>query len=211
LRTDITNHKETGHENHGKQIAQGIALLALASSIGLSLGLATRANADPTGGVIPLECDELGSVAIVIPGNGIATAPGLVVGSTQVGVPYAITLTGTFTPVGGEPEPILDAFERRAPAHDRLDHCTFHQEGANEFGSFVLDGDVFDLVHAVALADPTHRRAQPMGSASSLRYVRTPVTTPFATEKMWQTMLTCLPRSSVTVDNCSTMTSSPAR
>ncbi len=121
----------------------GIALLALAASIGLTLGVATAASADPKSGVIPLECDELGSLGIAIPGNGIATAPGLVATSTQVVIPYAITLTGTFTPVGGLPEPILDVYERRAPAHDRLDHCTFHQEGSNEFGSFVLDGDVW--------------------------------------------------------------------
>ena len=121
----------------------GIALLALASSIGLSLGVATPANADPKNGLLPLECDGLGSLAIAIPGNGIATTPGLVATSTQVGIPYAITLTGTFTPVGGEPEPILDVYERRAPAHERLDHCTFHQEGTNESGSFVLDGDVW--------------------------------------------------------------------
>lgn len=42
-----------------------------------------------------------------------------------------------------EPEPILDIVERRAPAHHRLDHCTFHQEGLDELGSFVLDGDVW--------------------------------------------------------------------
>ena len=98
----------------------GIALLALASSIGLSLGVATPANADPKNGLLPLECDGLGSLEIAIPGNGIATTPGLVATSTQVGIPYAITLTGTFTPVGGEPEPLLDVYERRAPAHDRL-------------------------------------------------------------------------------------------
>ena len=121
----------------------GIALLALASSIGLSLGVATPANADPKNGLLSLECDELGSVEIAIPGNGIATTPGLVATSTQVGIPYAITLTGTFTPLSGEPEPILDVYRRPAPAHDRLDHCTFHQEGTNESGSFELDGDVW--------------------------------------------------------------------
>jgi hypothetical protein len=121
----------------------GIALLALAGSIGLSLGVATPANADPKNGLLPLECDELGPLAIAIPGNGIATTPGLVATSTQVGIPYAITLTGTFTPVGGDPEPIFDLYERPAPAHERLDHCTFHQEGTNEAGSFVLDGDVW--------------------------------------------------------------------
>ena len=121
----------------------GLALLALAGSIGLSLGVATAASADPKNGVLPLECDELGSVEIAVPGNGYATTPGLVAASTQVGIPYAITLIGTYTPFGGEPEPILDVYTRRAPAHDRLDHCTFHQEGADELGSFVLDGDVW--------------------------------------------------------------------
>ena len=121
----------------------GIALLALATSIGLSLGAATRANADPKRGLLQLACDQLGSLEITIPGNGVATAPGLVATSTQVAIPYSITLTGTFTPVDGRPEPILDVYERRAPAHDRLDHCTFHQEGSNEFGSFMLDGDVW--------------------------------------------------------------------
>ena len=121
----------------------GIALLALASSIGLSLGMATPANADPKRGTIPLECDDLGSLEVVVASNSVAATPGLAVVSTQVGVPYAITLSGTFTPVGGEPEPFLDVYERRAPAHDRLDHCVFHQEGANEFGSFVMDGEVW--------------------------------------------------------------------
>jgi hypothetical protein len=120
-----------------------IALLALASSVGLSLGLATAANADPKNGVLPLECDELGSVEIAIPGNGYATTPGLVAASTQVGVPYAITLVGTYTPFGGDPEPILDVFGRRAPASGRLDHCTFHQEGDDGLGTFVLDGDIW--------------------------------------------------------------------
>ena len=117
-----------------------LALLALAGSIGLGLGVATGATADPKHGVLPLECDELGSLEIAVPGNGYAT-PGLVAASAQVGIPYAITLAGS-TPVG-EPEPILDVVERRAPAHDRLDHCTFHQEGVDELGTFVLDGDVW--------------------------------------------------------------------
>ena len=50
----------------------GIALLALAISIGLSLGVATPANADPKSGVVPLECDELGTLEIVVAGT---TAP----------------------------------------------------------------------------------------------------------------------------------------
>ena len=120
----------------------GVALLALMASTGLSLGVAAPANGDPKSGVLPLECDELGSLEVAVAGNGTATTPGLVIGDTRVGFPYKIMLTGTFTPIGGEPEPFVDEYLRRAPAHERLDHCTFHQEGANEFGSFVIDGDL---------------------------------------------------------------------
>ncbi len=116
-----------------------LALLVLAGSIGLGLGVATGVSADPRHGVLPLECDELGSLEIAVPGNGFT--PGPVGASAQVGFPYAITLAGSI-PVG-EPEPILDVFERRATAHDRLDHCSFHQEGVDELGSFLLDGDVW--------------------------------------------------------------------
>ena len=120
--------------------ARGIlALVALAGLIGLGLVVATGVTADPKHGVLPLECDELGSLEIAVPGNGFT--PDSVAAGARVGVPYAITLAGS-TPVG-EPEPILDVVERRAPAHDRLDHCSFHQEGVDELGSFVLDGDVW--------------------------------------------------------------------
>ena len=122
---------------------RGVALLALLSSIGLSLGVASPANADPRGGVVPLECNELGSLEIVVAGTIAPATPGLSVVSTQVGIPFAITLSGVFTPVGGEPEPFLDVYERRAPSHQRIDHCTFHDEGATGSGSFVIDGDLW--------------------------------------------------------------------
>jgi hypothetical protein len=130
--------RTTANKSRGR-----LALLVLAGSTALSLGMGTAASADPKSGVLPLECDELGSVEIAVPGNGYATTPGLVASSTQVGIPYAITLVGTYTPYGGEPEPILDAVARRAPASGRLDHCTFHQEGDDGLGTFVLDGDVW--------------------------------------------------------------------
>ncbi len=57
----------------GNSARAGIALLALVGSIGLSLGLAVPANADPESGVLPLECDELGSLDVVAAGNGTAT------------------------------------------------------------------------------------------------------------------------------------------
>jgi hypothetical protein len=65
------------------------------------------------------------------------------VGSRQVGIPYALHVEGTFTPVGGEPEPFVDEFSKPAPQNGRLDHCTWHEEGSDEFGSFVVDGEVW--------------------------------------------------------------------
>ena len=120
-----------------------LALLALAGSIGLSLGVATGATADPKHGVLPLECDELGSVEIAVPGNGYATTPGLVAASAQVGIPYAITLVGTYTPTAGSPSRSSTSSSGGRRHSGRLDHCTFHQEGDDELGTFVLDGDVW--------------------------------------------------------------------
>jgi len=53
--------------------ARGIALLEVVGSIGLSLGLAVPANADPETGVLPLECDEPGSLDVVAAGKGTST------------------------------------------------------------------------------------------------------------------------------------------
>ena len=150
-RGDPRSGEGNGHApyfaNRGKQrvrttanSSRGIlALLALAGSIGLGLGVATGVSADPKHGVLPLECDELGSLEIAVTGN--AFTPGPVAARAQMGVPYAITIAGS-VPVG-EPEPILHVIERRAPAHDRLDHCTLHQEGVDKLGTFVVDGDVW--------------------------------------------------------------------
>jgi hypothetical protein len=109
-----------------------------------ALGVAQAAPvaADPKGGeVIELECDALGTLEVVVFSNGPAS-PGLVVSSNQVVIPYALHLEGTFTPIEGEPESFVEDFTRPAPRNGRTDHCTFHQEGSDEFGSFVLDGEV---------------------------------------------------------------------
>jgi hypothetical protein len=120
-----------------------IAWTALVSVIALvALGVAP-AGADPSkGDVIAVECDELGSLEIVVFSNG-QPSPGLVVGSNQVGIPYRLHVEGTFTPIGGEPESFVDEFSRPAPRSGRLDHCAWHEEGSNEFGSFVIDGEVW--------------------------------------------------------------------
>jgi hypothetical protein len=120
-----------------------VAWTALVSVVALAtLGVAT-ASADPSKGeVIEIECDELGTLEIVVFSNG-QPSPGLVVGTNQVGITYRLYVEGTFTPVDGEPASFVDEFTKPAPRNGRLDHCAWHEEGSNEFGSFVLDGEVW--------------------------------------------------------------------
>lgn len=119
-------------------LAVGISALAFAA-----LGVAP-AGADPQKGeVLTIECDALGSLDVVIFSNGRGS-PGLVVGSTQVGIPYKLQLEGTFTPAGGgDPETFTDEWEHPAPKNGRLDHCTFHQEETGPEGTAVIDGEVW--------------------------------------------------------------------
>jgi hypothetical protein len=117
------------------------AMVAAFGIAALSVTLAAPAGADPEGEVVELECDNLGAVQVVVFSNG-APSPGLVVDSNQVVIPYQLHIEGTFTPIGGEPESFVDDFEKPAPRNGRLDHCTFHQEGMDEFGAFELDGEV---------------------------------------------------------------------
>lgn len=117
-----------------------VAALAIAGFIG---ALTAPAGADPKRGeVLEIDCDVLGTLEVVVFSNGLSS-PGLVVGSTQVGIPYKLHVEGTFTPVDGEPESFVDEFEKPGPRNGRLDHCTFHEEGSDEFGSFELDGEVW--------------------------------------------------------------------
>lgn len=117
-----------------------VAALGIAA---VTLALPASAGADPKGGeVLEVQCDVLGTQEIVVFSNG-APSPGLVVGSNQVVIPYRLHVEGVFTPVGGDPEPFVDEFSKPAPRNGRLDHCTFHLEDSNEFGSVVLDGEVW--------------------------------------------------------------------
>jgi hypothetical protein len=117
---------------------------AVAAVIALATMGVGSANADPQkGDVLAIECDTLGSLDVIVFSNGRGS-PGLAVGSTQVGIPYKLHIEGTFTPAGGgDPEAFVDEWEHPAPRNGRLDHCTFHQEDSDEFGTVVLDGEVW--------------------------------------------------------------------
>ena len=117
---------------------------AVVSAIALAAIGVGSASADPQKGeLLAIECDTLGSLDVIIFSNGRGS-PGLVVDSTQVGIPYKLHLDGTFTPAGGgDPETFVDEWEHPAPRNGRLDHCTFHQEESDEGGSVVVDGEVW--------------------------------------------------------------------
>ncbi len=70
------------------------------------------ASADPQKGeLLAIECDTLGSLDVVVFGNGRGS-PGLVVDSTQVGIPSKLHIERTFTPTGGgDPETFVDEWD----------------------------------------------------------------------------------------------------
>ena len=120
-------------------VALGAAALVAAT--------ATTAGADPTnakkGEILSIECDEgLGVLTVALNGNGEFT-PGHVTTSTQVGIPYALHIEGSFTPPGGEPEPFVDDSSKPGPRNGRLAVCTFHEEAQEDGGTLVLDGTVW--------------------------------------------------------------------
>ena len=121
----------------------GRSLVAVAGGAVLGGVMAAPAGADPQKGeVLDLSCDVLGDIQVVVFSNGRGS-PGLLVGGNQVGIPYALDLTVTFTPTGGDPMTEVEQFEKPAPRNGRLDHCTFHQEESDPSGTFVLDGEVW--------------------------------------------------------------------
>jgi hypothetical protein len=114
------------------------ALLSIAA-----LASVSSAYADPVGGpnaeVFTLDCEGLGVLDVAVTGNGPFT-PGHVIGTNQILIPVAFEITGTFTPVDGEPQEFSDQSSRNAPKNKELFDCVFHDEGSDEFGSFVIDG-----------------------------------------------------------------------
>lgn len=121
-----------------------LATLTVAASVG---AMSAPASADPVKAknaeIITIECDSgLGTLTIATNGNGNWT-PGHVTTNNQVLIPYRFHFEGSFTPVGGETEFFSEDVAKRAPRNGRLAVCTFHEEGEDEFGSFVVDGTVW--------------------------------------------------------------------
>jgi hypothetical protein len=123
------------------------AIVVALATVTMVLGAAGTAGADPTnakkGEIITIECDGgLGTLTVALNGNGDFT-PGHVTTSTQVGIPYALHIEGSFTPTGGEPEPFVDDIAKKGPRNGRLAVCTFHEAGQDEGGTFEFDGTVW--------------------------------------------------------------------
>ena len=122
-----------------------IALVAVVMASG-------TAGADPSNASrsiqLDLECEVLGDLTITVNGNG-RFSPGLVSGSTQVGTPYEIHNTITFTAPDGTTEVEHEDFSRPAPRNSRHDECTFSALLEFEYGTVEIDG------HALITYTPT--------------------------------------------------------
>jgi hypothetical protein len=118
------------------------AALALATVLGpLGPAWADPVNAKK-GEVLAINCEVNGALTVAVNGNGNFT-PGHVTTSNMVGMPYEVHIAGSFTPAdGGATETFNDDVVKRAPHNGRLDTCTFHEEGSDQYGSFVFDGVV---------------------------------------------------------------------
>lgn len=120
-----------------------LALITAAAGLGL---LPNAAGADPVnakkGQLIPIVCAELGSLTVSVNGNA-ALSPGLVITSTQVGIPYELHASGTFTPNDGSPpQTFTEDVVKPAPRNGRLDVCTFSLVENDPYGTVVFDGTV---------------------------------------------------------------------
>jgi hypothetical protein len=120
----------------------GLALLTAAGTLAVLPGMA---GADPVnaknGQLLSVSCDKLGDFTVAVNGNG-KFSPGLLIDSTQVGVPYEVHGTNTFIPPGGPAQTESFDAAHNAPRNGRLDECTFHAEGSGDFGTFIVDGTV---------------------------------------------------------------------
>jgi hypothetical protein len=119
-----------------------VAATAAATLFSLAV-FATPANADPKNGdTLDLHCDGIGDVTIALTPHDAGWAPGLVTTSTQVLIPYSFHFEGSFTDSDGVVETFVDDVAKPAPRNKRTTTCTFHDEGPDEGGYFVIDGTV---------------------------------------------------------------------
>lgn len=123
-----------------RTIAIGAAALVASASFVL-VGAGTAGADPPETELLTLFCDELGTVDVVVSGQGLWSS-GRVVQNNQVLVPYELMFEGTFTPTGGETQYFSEHHTKPAPRNGRTDHCTFHQEGTDPEGTFQVDGQV---------------------------------------------------------------------
>ena len=122
-------------------------LATVAATAALIVGVPAAAHADPTkGDLITLDCENGASYDIIAFSNG-AWSPGLRTDGNGVLRPVAFDITGTFTPVGGEPEEVFsESTSKQVGAKTQTTDCTFTETSTDETGTFVLDGSVTIVV-----------------------------------------------------------------
>lgn len=123
-------------------IALGLSVLL--AGTGVSVANAGPDNS-PQAEIFELDCEEIGLIEVAVTGNG-AFSPGHIAGSNALLIPVSIEITGTFTPDVGDPEVFEETSERNAPPDADLITCTFEQSGAEEGGTFEIQGTVVGYV-----------------------------------------------------------------
>jgi hypothetical protein len=118
-------------------------LATVAATAALIVGVPAAAHADPTkGDLITLDCDNGETYEIIAFSNG-AWSPGLLTEGNGVLRPVALDITGTFTPVGGEPEEVFsESTSKNVGAKTETTGCTFTETSTDDTGTFVIDGSV---------------------------------------------------------------------
>ena len=73
-------------------------------------------------------------------------SPGLLTHGNGVVRPVAFDLTGTFTPVEGEPETFSEQSSKSVGAKTETTDCDFTKTNSDESGTFTLEGTVTIVV-----------------------------------------------------------------
>jgi hypothetical protein len=122
-------------------------LATIAAAAALIVGVPAAAQADPKNGdTFTLDCDNGQSYPITVFSNG-TWSPGLLTDGNGVVRPVALDITGTFTPVGGEPEEVFsETTSKHIGARTETTDCTFTQTSTDDTGTFVIAGSVTIVV-----------------------------------------------------------------
>jgi hypothetical protein len=109
----------------------------------------------PQSEIIDLQCENLGAIQVAVSStsdhaneNAPAWGVGHIVGGNMVLIPFSFDFEGTFTPTGGDPQPISFSSVKGngGPANGTYDTCTFEESDSDASGTFEATGTVVALI-----------------------------------------------------------------